>query len=1146
MARSYERLLGALHQARMGLFGGDAASRSARQKQQAKFSNELRFEHLEPRVVMSAAGLVPVGAQPTGPLSGKIVYTSGGHGWQWNSNVARYATDRGDNVEIVEDFGNQDQMSYYVDYLFRAGATVVPMRPVGRQLNERVVDNDSVGVTFTGAWTDSVSAKYYDEDYGAVADTVAYRSATTSAGAETATATYTPNIPQEGFYPVYTWVLAGSNRTSQLYTVNHSGGSTEVRVDHSKVGNGWVYLGTYHFAAGSSATEGSVEISNQGTAGKVVIADAIRFGNGMGDSTVSGGPSISGYPREDENSWHWIARSLGIGTTLASAIGSGVNNVSAPSNFAEYMNAGSAVVGSNASSLYVSFHSNATTGDPNTATARGAIGLIDSDQATPHQQDLALFLGRQINQDMQALNGTFENNWGNRTSHFSSGGFGEIDLGSNAEMDATIIEVGFHDTTLDAQMMRDPRVREQLARSTYEGTLEYFDVWGGLSTPVATASAPVNVRATSAASGEVTVSWNAGPTGVNGGAATGFRIYASTNGYGFDGGTLVAGGGANTVTLSGYDPSLTYYFKVVAVNAGGESKGSEVMAVVPNAGVQRVLIVNGYDRLDRLQNFRYPYAYTSNPNDGLTDRPWARYSNSYDYAVQMATAIHASAPDAAISTTSNEAVISGAINLNNYDAVMWILGEESTSTDTFNATEQTKTAAYMAQGGKLFVSGSEIGFDLEAQGGGASFYSDTLKADYLADDAGSYNVNAAGGSIFTGLSFSFSSGNVFSSLTSQTYNVDTPDRINPLGGAIAALTYSTGIGAAGIQHTDAGTGAQLVMFAFPFETITTAANRAAVMERIVQYFQLTELPSEIEVILDNDDGAGVYTETGVWQTSGLEGYNGGTFRAANVGSEATAQWQFTAPFAGQAEVFVQYRATASRATNAVFQIDTGNGLATASVNQTTNGFTWVSLGTHFFDAGQRTITLNALLSSGGTAVNADAVRIVLTAGTEPNGDFDGDNQVDGQDFLAWQRGLGATDATPEQGDANGDGNVDANDLAIWQEQFGMVTPPPAAAAMSGTLAGEGSSGDLTSLAQFELALRQSGVAAKPAAMHDDSQFEVLGVAASGQLQGEVAASSAALPLSHLAPTADAESGDTAELADQAIGRLSDWSWRDAF
>ncbi|MFM9010118.1 MAG: hypothetical protein ACKON8_04400 [Planctomycetota bacterium] len=110
-------------------------------------SGPLRLESLEPRLAMSAAqGLVAVGSQPQGTLAGKIVYTSAGHGWQWSDVLNRYATDRGNLLSIVEDFGNQDQLTSYADYLVRAGATVVPMRPVGRQPNEVVVDNDSADV----------------------------------------------------------------------------------------------------------------------------------------------------------------------------------------------------------------------------------------------------------------------------------------------------------------------------------------------------------------------------------------------------------------------------------------------------------------------------------------------------------------------------------------------------------------------------------------------------------------------------------------------------------------------------------------------------------------------------------------------------------------------------------------------------------------------------------------------------------------------------------------------------------------------------------------------------------------------------------------------------------------------------------------
>jgi len=60
-------------------------------------------------------------------------------------------------------------------------------------------------------------------------------------------------------------------------------------------------------------------------------------------------------------------------------------------------------------------------------------------------------------------------------------------------------------------------------------------------------------------------------------------------------------------------------------------------------------------------------------------------------------------------------------------------------------------------------------------------------------------------------------------------------------------------------------------------------------------------------------------------------------------------------------------------------------------------------------------------------------------GPNENADFDGDGDVDGADFLVWQRGFGLTgNATPSNGDANGDTNVDSLDLAIWERQFGVA------------------------------------------------------------------------------------------------------------
>jgi len=151
-----------------------------------------------------------------------------------------------------------------------------------------------------------------------------------------------------------------------------------------------------------------------------------------------------------------------------------------------------------------------------------------------------------------------------------------------------------------------------------------------------------------------------------------------------------------------------------------------------------------------------------------------------------------------------------------------IVLEESTTHDTFNATEQTEVEQFIAGGGNLFVTGAEIAWDLDQQNNGRTFYENTLKGNYVADDANTYNITAAAGGIFDGLpNFSFSNGAAFSSLDSQVYNVDFPDVISPQAGAQLALNYSGGAGGgAAIQVAGTGGNGSIVMFGFPFETIT--------------------------------------------------------------------------------------------------------------------------------------------------------------------------------------------------------------------------------------------------------------------------------------------------------------------------------------
>ncbi len=74
-------------------------------------------------------------------------------------------------------------------------------------------------------------------------------------------------------------------------------------------------------------------------------------------------------------------------------------------------------------------------------------------------------------------------------------------------------------------------------------------------------------------------------------------------------------------------------------------------------------------------------------------------------------------------------------------------------------------------------------------------------------------------------------------------------------------------------------------------------------------------------------------------------------------------------------------------------------------------------------------------------------QFLFVAAPAGDADFNGDNIVNGPDFLIWQKANGGA-ATPTTGDANGDGLANADDLGTWQTQFGG---PPAAAAAAGAV-----------------------------------------------------------------------------------------------
>ncbi|MDC0934849.1 SdrD B-like domain-containing protein [Pirellulales bacterium] len=97
------------------------------------------------------------------------------------------------------------------------------------------------------------------------------------------------------------------------------------------------------------------------------------------------------------------------------------------------------------------------------------------------------------------------------------------------------------------------------------------------------------------------------------------------------------------------------------------------------------------------------------------------------------------------------------------------------------------------------------------------------------------------------------------------------------------------------------------------------------------------------------------------------------------------------------------------------------------------------------------VVVNITLASGDVVQHR---RILHAANAPAFADFDDNQQVDGHDFLAWQRGLGtpAPNALKSDGDADNDLDVDGDDLSVWETQFGEVLPAASSHAVASAAA----------------------------------------------------------------------------------------------
>ncbi|MFC1759004.1 hypothetical protein ACFL2H_09585, partial [Planctomycetota bacterium] len=116
---------------------------------------------------------------------------------------------------------------------------------------------------------------------------------------------------------------------------------------------------------------------------------------------------------------------------------------------------------------------------------------------------------------------------------------------------------------------------------------------------------------------------------------------------------------------------------------------------------------------------------------------------------------------------------------------------------------------------------------------GANDYRDVFHARHAGEANGEYQAFGVSGSIFDGIKLTFDNGSIV-------YDVDSPDVLEPTGGAMAALTYPRpipfGQRVAALQNIGTGNDGNLVMLGFPFETILEQKQREDLIGNALFFF----------------------------------------------------------------------------------------------------------------------------------------------------------------------------------------------------------------------------------------------------------------------------------------------------------------------
>ncbi len=584
---------------------------------------------------------------PTSGLQNRHIALWQSHGYYYEQKLTRWEWQRARIFQTVEDLYTQSYvLPFLVPMLENAGANVLIPRERDTQTNEIIVDNDG-GLHTTSIYTEKNGSKswtkgdkpgfaHLKEQYinfeNPFRDGSFRQVETIKKGTET-TAEWTPDIPKAGRYAVYISDQSLPKSTEDAhYTVFHQGGKSEFSVNQKMGGGTWIYLGHFHFQEGKS---GKVVLTNRSSkAGRILTADAVKFGGGMGNiaRTLSAdgatenvtssqsekpqakveSPKInypyetSGYPRYTEASRYWM-QWAGIPDSIYSE-SKGKNDYTDDYKcrglWVNYISGGSAVnpkqEGLNIPiDLSFAFHTDA--GTTMNDSIIGTLGIYSTDTETgKYPNGVSRMVSRELTDRINTnivndIRELYDPKWSRRgmwdRSYYEA---------RSPKVPSMLLELLSHQNFADMRYGLDPRFRFTVSRAVYKGILQFIASQN--HTNYVVQPLPVdNMQLEFTQGNEVQLSWQAVADPLEPTAnAEQFIVYQRIEGSDFDNGTLVQNNSFKTTIPN----DKVVSFKVTAVNNGGESFPSEILSIGKSSQEKgTVLVINGFDRISAPADF---------------------------------------------------------------------------------------------------------------------------------------------------------------------------------------------------------------------------------------------------------------------------------------------------------------------------------------------------------------------------------------------------------------------------------------------------------------------------------------------------------------------------------------------------------------